>query len=95
MMRVFAFDHRIQMEALADELGVGHERIGIFKQLCLDAAAKVAAGRGGYGILCATFGSGGALYRAAAGQGCGSADRSRFRARARWRWRNQAGPRLG
>ncbi|MET3793581.1 bifunctional 5-dehydro-2-deoxygluconokinase/5-dehydro-2-deoxyphosphogluconate aldolase [Aquamicrobium terrae] len=52
VMRVFAFDHRRQMEALADELGVGHERIGTFKQLCLDAALKVAAGRSGYGILC-------------------------------------------
>lgn len=68
VMRVFAFDHRIQMEALADELGAGHERIGIFKQLCLDAALKVAAGRGGYGILCDGRLGQEALYRAA-GQG--------------------------
>jgi 5-dehydro-2-deoxygluconokinase len=68
VMRVFAFDHRMQMEALADELGAGHERIGIFKQLCLDAALKVAAGRGGYGILCDGRLGQEALYRAA-GQG--------------------------
>ncbi|WP_119310100.1 bifunctional 5-dehydro-2-deoxygluconokinase/5-dehydro-2-deoxyphosphogluconate aldolase [Cohaesibacter haloalkalitolerans] len=51
-MHVFAFDHRVQLEDLCDELGVVHERIGDFKQLCLRAALKVSDGRDGYGILC-------------------------------------------
>lgn len=48
-MRVFAFDHRQQMEALA---GADPERIAAFKALCLTAALQVQAGRHGYGILC-------------------------------------------
>ena len=67
-MRVFAFDHRSQMEAMADELGVDHARIGDFKQLCLDATLKVAAGRPGYGLLCDGRLGPEALHRAA-GQG--------------------------
>ncbi|MEH0294132.1 5-dehydro-2-deoxygluconokinase [Agrobacterium sp. CCNWLW71] len=51
-MRVFAFDHRMQLEAIADELGVKHEQIGVFKKLCLQAAQKVSGGEAGYGILC-------------------------------------------
>jgi 5-dehydro-2-deoxygluconokinase len=51
-MRVFAFDHRMQLEAVADELGVPHERIGAFKELCLRATLRVADGRPGYGLLC-------------------------------------------
>lgn len=52
IMRVFAFDHRRQLEELADETGAGRDRIGDFKQLCLRAALEVADGREGYGILC-------------------------------------------
>jgi 5-dehydro-2-deoxygluconokinase len=48
-MRVFAFDHRAQFEAMD---GATPERIGAFKRLCLDAALGVAGGRPGYGILC-------------------------------------------
>jgi 5-dehydro-2-deoxygluconokinase len=51
-MRVFAFDHRMQLEAVADELGVAHDRIGAFKELCLRATLRVADGRSGYGLLC-------------------------------------------
>lgn len=51
-MRIFAFDHRMQLEIIADEAGVDHARIGLFKRLCLEAALKVAEGRAGYGILC-------------------------------------------
>jgi 5-dehydro-2-deoxygluconokinase len=51
-MRVFAFDHRIQLETVADELGVSHDRIGAFKALCLRATLRVADGRPGYGLLC-------------------------------------------
>lgn len=51
-MRVFAFDHRIQLEEIADAVGADHSRIGLFKQLCLAAAQKVSAGNSGYGVLC-------------------------------------------
>lgn len=68
VMRVFAFDHRRQLEELADAAGVSHERIGAFKQLCLDAALQVAKGRPGYGVLCDRRLGQEALFRAA-GQG--------------------------
>ncbi len=48
-MRVFAFDHRSQME---DMPGATPARIGAFKLLCLQAAQAVAQGQPGYGILC-------------------------------------------
>ncbi|MEE2949906.1 MAG: 5-dehydro-2-deoxygluconokinase [Pseudomonadota bacterium] len=48
-MRVFAFDHRIQMEELD---GATPRRIGRFKDLCLKATLAVADGRPGYGLLC-------------------------------------------
>jgi 5-dehydro-2-deoxygluconokinase len=48
-MRVFAFDHRKQLEEMA---GATPEKIGAFKQLCLRAAIKVQDGRPGYGVLC-------------------------------------------
>jgi 5-dehydro-2-deoxygluconokinase len=71
-MRVFAFDHRKQLEDMAAEVGadVGADggRIAGFKRLCLDAANQVADGRPGYGILCDQRLGSGALY-AAAGTG--------------------------
>ncbi|AYM14757.1 MULTISPECIES: bifunctional 5-dehydro-2-deoxygluconokinase/5-dehydro-2-deoxyphosphogluconate aldolase [Agrobacterium] len=48
-MRVFAFDHRMQLEAMK---GATAKKIGHFKQLCLEAALEVQKGRSGYGILC-------------------------------------------
>ena len=48
-MRVFAFDHRMQLEAMADATPA---RIGAFKALCLQAALRVADGKPGHGILC-------------------------------------------
>jgi len=48
-LRVFAFDHRAQLEAIP---GATPAAIGAFKRLCLAAAEQVAAGRPGYGILC-------------------------------------------
>ena len=48
-MRVFAFDHRMQLEQMA---GSTPEKIGAFKVLCLQVALGVAAGRPGHGILC-------------------------------------------
>ncbi|PVB61809.1 5-dehydro-2-deoxygluconokinase [Labrenzia sp. 011] len=64
-MRVFAFDHRVQLEQMADETGASHERIAAFKSLCLDAALKVSDGRTGYGILCDSRLGREALYQAA------------------------------
>jgi 5-dehydro-2-deoxygluconokinase len=64
-MRVFAFDHRMQFEEMD---GASPEKIGQFKELCLEAAKSAAAGRRGYGILCDGRLGRDALH-AAAGQG--------------------------
>ena len=48
-MRVFAFDHRKQLEEMP---GYTPAKGGAFKALCLQAALQVAGGRKGYGILC-------------------------------------------
>lgn len=48
-MRVFAFDHRVQLEEMP---GYTPEKGAAFKELCLKAALSVADGRRGYGILC-------------------------------------------
>jgi 5-dehydro-2-deoxygluconokinase len=64
-MRVFAFDHRMQLE---DIPGANPKKIGKFKELCLEAAAKVADGKPGYGLLCDSRLGRDALY-AAAGRG--------------------------
>ncbi len=64
-MRVFAFDHRMQLEEMAREAGADAARIGAFKNLCLDAALQVAGGRPGHGILCDGRLGRQALYRAA------------------------------
>ncbi len=49
VMRVFAFDHRAQLEEMA---GYTQEKGARFKELCLDAALQVQNGAPGYGILC-------------------------------------------
>jgi 5-dehydro-2-deoxygluconokinase len=60
----FAIDHRIQFEQLAERCGAPPERIGAFKRLAVQAAAEVAAGRSGFGMLLdGTYGSQ-ALYEA-------------------------------
>ena len=46
-----AIDHRAQLEKIADDAGAPRERISDFKLLAVEAAAKVAAGRPGYGML--------------------------------------------
>ncbi|MEC7764967.1 MAG: 5-dehydro-2-deoxygluconokinase [Pseudomonadota bacterium] len=48
-LRVFAFDHRLQLEEMA---GYTPEKGAKFKDLCLDTALAVRAGRQGFGILC-------------------------------------------
>ena len=49
VLRVFAFDHRSQFEAME---GYSLERVETFKALCLQAVERVAQGRTGYGLLC-------------------------------------------
>ena len=61
-MRVFAFDHRMQLEAME---GATPEKIGAFKELCLQAALKVADGKPGYGVLCDSRLGRDALFQAA------------------------------
>jgi 5-dehydro-2-deoxygluconokinase len=61
-MRVFAFDHRMQLESMA---GATPARIGAFKELCLKAALTVADGQPGHGILCDSRLGRDALYGAA------------------------------
>ena len=46
-----AIDHRAQLEKIADDAGAPRERISAFKLLAVEAAAKVAARRPGYGML--------------------------------------------
>ncbi|WBU63630.1 bifunctional 5-dehydro-2-deoxygluconokinase/5-dehydro-2-deoxyphosphogluconate aldolase [Paracoccus aerodenitrificans] len=48
-VKTFAFDHRLQLEEMP---GYSRKQGGAFKELCLEAALKVAAGKPGYGILC-------------------------------------------
>ena len=50
-LMALAIDHRAQFETLADRLGASRDRIGPFKQLAVEATARVAAGRPGYGML--------------------------------------------
>src|SRR6202042_2291874 len=60
-----AIDHRAQLEKIADEAGVSRERIGVFKRLAVEAAARVADGRPGYGMLLDGKYGREALFRAA------------------------------
>jgi 5-dehydro-2-deoxygluconokinase len=50
-LMALAIDHRSQMEAMADRAGAPRERIGRFKELAVEAAARVAEGRPGFGML--------------------------------------------
>lgn len=52
---IHAFDHRIQLEDMADDAGVSHEHIGALKNLLLKATRQVADERqlsGKAGLLC-------------------------------------------
>ncbi|TWG98262.1 5-dehydro-2-deoxygluconokinase [Mesorhizobium sp. J18] len=50
-LMAFAVDHRMQLEDTARRAGVDPSRIGDFKVLAVKAAAQVAAGRDGFGML--------------------------------------------
>ncbi len=64
-LMAFAIDHRAQFEAMAREANAPPERISAFKRLAVEAAARVAQGRPGFGMLLdGTYGRE-ALFRAA------------------------------
>ncbi len=50
-LMAFACDHRVQLEDVAARTGADPARIGDFKVLAVKAAARVTAGRDGYGML--------------------------------------------
>lgn len=50
-LMALAIDHRSQLEAMADKAGAPRDKIGAFKLLAVQAAARVANGRAGYGML--------------------------------------------
>jgi len=60
-----AIDHRSQLEALAAEVGADPARIAAFKNLAVQAAARVADGKPGCGILLDGTHGREALFRAA------------------------------
>jgi 5-dehydro-2-deoxygluconokinase len=64
-LMALAIDHRAQLEKIADEAGAPRERIARFKRLAVDAAAEVAAGRPGFGMLLDGKYGREALFRAA------------------------------
>ena len=51
-VKTFAFDHRIQLEAIADKANASFDKINQFKRLCIQATCKVSNDQLGYGILC-------------------------------------------
>ncbi|MBL0403370.1 5-dehydro-2-deoxygluconokinase [Microvirga aerilata] len=64
-LMALAIDHRMQLEAMAHEVGAPVGRIPDFKVLAVQAAARVADGRPGFGMLIdGTYGRE-ALFRAA------------------------------
>ncbi len=64
-LMALAIDHRMQLEAMAQDIGAPVERIADFKVLAVEAAARVADGRPGFGMLIdGTYGRE-ALFRAA------------------------------
>ncbi|MGD0721268.1 MAG: 5-dehydro-2-deoxygluconokinase [Roseiarcus sp.] len=64
-LMALAIDHRAQLESIADEVGAARARIGVFKRLAVEAAATVAAGRPGFGMLLDGKYGREALFRAA------------------------------
>ncbi len=50
-LMALAIDHRSQFEAIADRVGAPRQRIGEFKNLAVEATARIAAGKPGFGML--------------------------------------------
>jgi len=51
VMMALAIDHRAPLEILAADAGANDDRVGAFKRLAVEAAARVAQGRPGFGVL--------------------------------------------
>ncbi|HVZ14259.1 MAG TPA: 5-dehydro-2-deoxygluconokinase [Bauldia sp.] len=51
VMMALAIDHRAPLENLAADAGANDDRVGAFKSLAVEAAARVAEGRPGFGVL--------------------------------------------
>jgi len=64
-LMALAIDHRAQLEAIADEAGAPHDRLPRLKLLAVEAAARVADGRPGFGMLIDGKWGREALFRAA------------------------------
>ncbi len=82
-LRALAIDHRVQLEDLAGNEPERLARIPAFKRLAVKAAARVANGRPGFGMLLDDKHGREALFDAAKEPASGWASRSRSRARAR------------
>jgi 5-dehydro-2-deoxygluconokinase len=50
-LMVLAIDHRAPLEEMAADFGAAAERVGAFKRLAVAAAARVAGGQPGYGVI--------------------------------------------
>ncbi|MGH6933419.1 MAG: bifunctional 5-dehydro-2-deoxygluconokinase/5-dehydro-2-deoxyphosphogluconate aldolase [Dongiaceae bacterium] len=64
-LMAFAMDHRLQLEEIADRVGASRRRIASFKLLAVAAAARVAQGKPGFGMLLDGGYGREALFRAA------------------------------
>ncbi|WP_181708621.1 bifunctional 5-dehydro-2-deoxygluconokinase/5-dehydro-2-deoxyphosphogluconate aldolase [Chthonobacter rhizosphaerae] len=64
-LMALAIDHRAQLEEIADRAGADRGRIADFKVLAVEAAARVARGREGFGMLLDGTHGGKALFKAA------------------------------
>ncbi|MEW9835532.1 bifunctional 5-dehydro-2-deoxygluconokinase/5-dehydro-2-deoxyphosphogluconate aldolase [Mesorhizobium marinum] len=51
LLMAFACDHRVQLEEIVRRVGADDSKIETFKVLAVKAAARVAGGRSGYGML--------------------------------------------
>jgi 5-dehydro-2-deoxygluconokinase len=65
VLMALAIDHRAQLEEMADKVGAPRERISEFKVLAVRAAAQVARGEAGFGMLLDGGYGREALFRAA------------------------------
>ena len=64
-LMAFAIDHRAQFEAMAQEIGADVAKVPKFKCLAVEATARVADGRAGFGMLIDGIYGREALFRAA------------------------------
>ncbi len=51
VLMALAIDHRAPLESLAAEAGANDDRVGAFKKLAIEAAARVAGNQPGFGVL--------------------------------------------